>query len=421
MPDQTPDGAARASALGRRNPQPGFVVRRRPSFRFRPATVTAVLALLAVLTVVLPALPPAADAADPTSCSGVFRIDQSLQNGGRWQMCWELRGLEGVVLHDVTYTPPGAAPVEVLAEASVAQIHVPYDDGQYRFHDVSDYGLGNYVNDLQPGDCPEGSLLTLGTVHVLCQQVTGSGYRFKSYAEQAQGTTLSLFSVSHIGAYNYVVAWSFDDDGTIRPEIGATGQLQRFGGTRGTGWYVGARGFAVAHMHNYYWRLDFDINGADDDRVEELAASASSGRQSFTNTRTAFPSEVARRVRPGAFRSWRVLDGTTRNAAEHPISYELRPETDSIFRGPNYEPFTQNEFYVTADEDCERFASHNPNLGGTCGSNLAEFVNGETLVGADLVVWYGTSFRHLPRQEDVGHMGNHWSGFSIQPRDLTAN
>lgn len=382
--------------------------------------MVAVLALLAVLTVLTPVLPRAAEAADPTTCSGVYQIDQSLQNGARWQMCWELRQLAGVVLHDVTYTPPGGAPIKVLAEASVAQIHVPYDDNAFRFHDVSDYGLGNYLNDLQPEDCPGGSLLAPGPVHALCRQVTGSGYVYKSYADEAQGTTLSLFSVSHIGAYNYVIAWNFDDDGTIRPEIGATGQLQRFGGTNATGWYVGARGFAVAHMHNYYWRLDFDVNGADGDRVQELAATATNGRQSFTNTRAAFRTEVARRVLPGSFRSWRVIDSATRNADGHPISYELRPETDSIFRGPDYEPFTHNEFYVTAANECERFASHNPTLGGSCGSNLADFVSGETLTGADLVVWYGTSFRHLPRQEDLGHMGSHWSGFSIQPRDLTA-
>ena len=49
-----------------------------------------------------------------------------------------------------------------------------------------------------------------------------------------------------------------------------------------------------------------------------------------------------------------------------------------------------------------------------------QFANGGSLVGADLVVWYGTSFHHLPRDEDEPHMAAHWSGFSIVPRDLTA-
>ena len=38
----------------------------------------------------------------------------------------------------------------------------------------------------------------------------------------------------------------------------------------------------------------------------------------------------------------------------------------------------------------------------------------------DIVVWYGTSFHHLPRNEDEPHMHAHWSGFTIAPRDLTA-
>ena len=97
----------------------------------------------------------------------------------------------------------------------------------------------------------------------------------------------------------------------------------------------------------------------------------------------------------------------------------MLPNADNIFRGPSYEAFTQNELYVTRNRACERFASHNPTAGG-CPSSLAAFANGQSLTGQDLVVWYGTSFHHLPRDEDEEHMHPHWSGFSIVPRDLTA-
>lgn len=384
----------------------------------RAAAAGAVASVLAAVALV-PALAPRADAVGEATCSGAFRIREDLPNGARWTMCWERRALEGIVLHDVVYTPPGGTATSVLAQANLAQIHVPYDNNVARFHDESDYGLGYHLDDLAAEDCPGGDLLSDGAEDVVCRQTGPSGYSYKSYDSQAQADALTVFSVSAIGAYNYVVEWNFEDDGTIRPAVGATGQLQMYGGDRTTGWNVGHGDYAVAHMHNFYWRLDFDLNGSANDRVQELAVAQSADRQTFANSRVAFSTETARQVQPRSFRSWRVLDTQSSNADGHRISYEVVPRTDNIFRGPSYEPFTQNEFYVTRSNSCERFASHNPITGG-CGANLAQFANGQSLVGADLVLWYGTSFHHLPRDEDEDHMDVHWSGFSIVPRDLTA-
>lgn len=385
----------------------------------RRILATAAMALLLAGVALVPVLAPQAQAAGSLNCSASFRIDETLPSGGRWQMCWELRSLEGVVLHGVTYTPPGGDAIEVLGAMNLAQIHVPYDNNVARFHDESDYGLGNNLQSLALVDCPGGDLLSDGSQNVLCQQVQPIGYNYKKFDQQAQGDTLSLFSVSAIGSYNYVIAWNFDDDGTIRPAVGATGALQMYGGNRATGWDVGEHGFAVAHMHNFYWRLDFDLGGADNDRVQELSAVQSADHSQFTNTRRPFMTEAARHVLPRQFRSWRVLDTAISNADGHRISYELHPNTDYIFHGTSYEPFSQNQFYATQLNPCERFASHNPTEGG-CADNLASFVNGASLVGADVVVWYGTSFHHLPRDEDETHMDAHWSTFSITPRDLTA-
>ena len=334
-------------------------------------------------------------------------------------MCWERRALEGIVLHDVTYTPLGGTATEVLHEVSLAQIHVPYDNNAARFHDVTDFGLGNNLEELTAAECPGGEVLSAGFESVACLQVLPTGYSYKAYDAQAQGSTLNLFSVSAIGAYNYIVQWSFDDDGVIRPAVGATGRLQMYGGTTATGWPVGGDRVAVAHMHNFYWRLDFDLAGtAVNDRVQELASTPSADRQTYTTSRSPILTEAARRVQPRTFRSWRVLDTATTNADGHRISYELLPSTDHVFRGPGYEPFTHNELYATSYVGCERFASHNPTL-GACGGDLSDFVDGQTL-SRDLVLWYGTSFHHLPRDEDEDLMDAHWSGFSLVPRDLTA-
>lgn len=378
--------------------------------------------------VLLGAIPIAlnqAEAAGTFNCSADYQIDMVMANGARWQMCWERRSKEGIVLHDVTYIPDGGTAVEVLSTGSLAEIHVPYDDNLFRFHDLSDLGLGSGLEAYAAVDCPNGTLTDdpVAGEDILCQSELPNGYSTKDYDVVGASTTLNLHSTSCLGAYCYVVAWNFDDDGTIRPEVGATGSLQRLSGPRAHGWPIGGGRYAVAHMHNYYWRLDFDIAGTPfDDRVEELEALpvAGSGRQQLRNTRRAFTTEVERRVAPGAFRSWRVRDLTERNADNHPISWEILPNTDHLFRGPAYEPFTHRELYVTRFKQCERFASHNPQAGG-CPDNVADFTTNESLANRDLVVWYGSSFHHLPRDEDEDHMHPHWTGFSIIPRDLTAD
>ena len=173
-------------------------------------------------------------------------------------------------------------------------------------------------------------------------------------------------------------------------------------------------------MHSFYWRLDFDVAGTRfDDRVEELEAVPAAGN----TQRSQHPASVHDRGGPpGGTAVVPELAGPGHlnevNADNHPISFEIVPDTDHIFRGP--EQFTQNELYVTKQRTCERFASHNVQSCAASPNQVSGFVNGEGIAGQDLVVWYGSAFHHLPRDEDEDHMHPHWSGFSIIPRDLTA-
>ena len=109
----------------------------------------------------------------------------------------------GIVLRDIYFTPPGGVSQRVLAEGSIAQVHVPYDDGTARFHDITDDGFGDEsLNDLTPADCPNGVLLKYGAKDAICQQIQPRGLAFKGLGLQQQGEQLSLFSVSTSGEYN---------------------------------------------------------------------------------------------------------------------------------------------------------------------------------------------------------------------------
>lgn len=355
-------------------------------------------------------------------CSDNYYVNISLPNQARWDLCWEHRTREGIVLSKIHYTPRNGERRMVLNQAALAQIHVPYDDNGARYHDISDYGLGgNYMASLNQNDCPDGKLLRFGSKAVICQQNEARGSAFSSNTDRLQGHSFSLFSVSKIGAYNYIPIWRFMDDGSIEPGVGATGALQRYSDRNAEqqGWLISDNKLGIAHLHNFFWRLDFDLNGTStDDYLEELNFTTQSGRTSLSKTR--FNTELARSVDPASARSWRVVDGATNNAKGLPISYEIRlPQSEQQDVGPASEPFTQNDFYVTRHNSCELFASHNPTV-NNCANNLADFVNGDNLVGADLVVWPSTTFYHMPRAEDAPQMDAHWSYISLTPRDWHA-
>lgn len=356
-------------------------------------------------------------------CSDPYYVNVTLPNQARWDMCWEHRNREGIVLSKIHYTPRNGIRRLVLNQAALAQIHVPYDDNGARYHDISDYGLGgNYMATLNANDCPAGKLLNFGSKAVICQQNEARGSAFNSSTDRLQGSAFSLFSVSKIGAYNYIPIWRFIDDGSIEPGVGATGALQRYSDRNAEqqGWLMTDNKVGIAHLHNFFWRLDFDLNGtSNDDYVEELNFTHNGGRTSLSKTR--FSNEIARSIDPATSRSWRIVDASAKNAKGAALSYEIRLH-QSEFQdvGPATETFTQNDLYVTRHKSCELFASHNPTL-NNCANNLADFVDGESLAAADLVVWPSTTFYHMPRAEDAPRMDAHWSYISVTPRDWHAN
>lgn len=355
-------------------------------------------------------------------CSDTYYVNVTLPNQARWDLCWEHRTREGIVLSKIHYTPRNGERRMVLNQAALAQIHVPYDDNGARYHDISDYGLGgNYMAALNQNDCPGGKLLSFGSKAVVCQQNEARGSAFSWNTERLQGNSFSLFSVSKIGAYNYIPSWRFMDDGSIEPGVGATGALQRYNDrtVEQQGWLIAENKVGIAHLHNFFWRLDFDLNGtSNDDYVEELNFNTNNGRSSLAKTR--FNTEVARSVDPTLSRTWRIVDGAAKNAKGLPISYEIRlHQSEQQDVGPASEPFTQNDFYVTRHNSCELFASHNPTV-NNCANNLADFVDGDNLAAADLVVWPSTTFYHMPRAEDAPQMDAHWSYISLTPRDWHA-
>ena len=350
-------------------------------------------------------------------CSDSYYINETLPNGSRWDMCWEHKDREGIIFKSIYFTPKNGSRRMVLNQAAIAQIHVPYDDNGTRFHDLSDLGIGALnMLDIQADECPSGTLLPFNAKNVLCKQTNKRDISYKSGSNSSNGYNLSLFSVSPVGAYYYIPTWKFFDNGSIEPWMGATGALQRFGTDQSTGWLLSDNRVGVAHLHNFYWKLDFDLNKTHlDDAVEEVNFNLVNGKRQ--RSIIPFSSEAARKVNPDTMRHWRVKDTAVNNENGHSISYDIHlKETGHQDIGPASEPFTHNDFFVTTQKNNERFASHNT----SGGKNLDEFVDGESIVDQDIVVWAGVTFYHMPRSEDAPHMDAHWSHLQIVPRDWNA-
>ncbi|WP_440101727.1 copper amine oxidase [Streptosporangium sp. H16] len=349
-----------------------------------------------------------------TPCNAPYRVDKTLPNGARWQLCWEMRNVEGLTLTRIVYTPRGQRPITVLRSTSLAQIHVPYDRGRPRYHDIG--SLGYTAIPLRAADCPLGERRE----QFVCVTTRARGHAYlKALPDQlnktAQGRDLVVFAAFQVGWYTYLAEWAFSDDGAITPRVGATGSLAGFATTPEHGWPigVGASGFEASHTHNIFWRLDFDVAGRADDVVEQYDFSGS-GTASRKILRTAFTEEAKAVSEP--MRWWRVVDRKVRNADGHRVSWEINNSDTAQYRGPADEAFTRADLYVTDYRSCERLATVNPAPG--CARSVDRYTNGERL--ADPVLWVNVGYHHVPRDEDADPMPSHWQGFRITPRDVTA-
>lgn len=338
-------------------------------------------------------------ARDSSAAASQYCRGEQLAVGANWSVCWEIRAHEGLAITHAFFTKDGFDR-RVLSDATVAQIFVPYETGQPRYHDVA-YGLGLNLQSFGPGDCPDGALLAGGRV---CRQIEDRGLAERMCVEgncaSQRGEELVLTAGTQMGAYHYLLRWAFHDDGVIEPAVGLAGTLQ-FGDT--------------AHVHNMYWRLDVDIDDPGNDRVEEFYR-ISPGYTDGTIGANGWVPLLGETYRPddlATFRKWRVADVVGTNASGRPWSYELVPSPgNGSYRSNASEGFTRGEFWVTRNEPDERFVSTDD------ADLLSTYIDGGDIDGEDVVVWYAMHEYHEVRSEDRPYMPIEWMSFHLQPRDF---
>ena len=351
-----------------------------------------------------------------------------------WSFRWQFRDIEGLMLTDVFFQGK-----KVLKTINLAEIYVPYATGWPRPEDFSLGGFRANPMPLQLGkDCAanatqcrafnrDGSQAKGETADVMIHEES-IGFLYAGKQGRAPGKMLVLWAMVHFpgpnDGYTYVIRWKLRSDGTICPEVGATGGLQHLnvGVESGRGLVVGKdeqgdNQFAPSHVHNYYFRMDFDIDGSDGNVAEEFGyvLDATDPFQAKAVWHP-FVTEAGRPRREDIFRSWRVLNPTSLNAQGRPRSYQLMPGGSGAWKDGLPNPVLKGDFFITkfyrnefpySTSDDRRMLEA-----------LSGYLNDENVMNTDLVAWYRLSFVHHPRSEDWPAQPIVWNSFELMPRDF---
>lgn len=390
--------------------------------------------------------PPTAgeDAVADLDCGDGEPIAQTLSSGATWSMCWQVDPKQGLVFTDVRFAPVGREPIGVLASLSLAQLEVPYDTGERLTSDITSAGFGGRrMHTLTETECVgdrigiavpdvgDGSFGESPVREVLCSEVTDGGLAYRSRdggrLHVARRTDWQLSAISKVGWYEYISQYTFGADGTIRADLGATGDLSPVDYTdedHGHAIGPGESDHAASHSHNAVWRVHWALGGSGGLAVEQYDAepTGEQGPQAPVVAGRLTPLEFPATAQWVDRRWWRVVAPDVLNDDGHPISYQINVEaTDSFTFVPDGHTHGEEAGYdvaFTNHDECEVFATGNR---GGCGDGVLDYVAdgaGEPL--DDVVSWVAVGFHHVVRDEDQSPMDVHWQGFSLTPRDLTA-
>ncbi len=249
----------------------------------------------------------------------------------------------------------------VLWQAHVPILNVVYEDQlSYRDWQNSETKFQAVGNDpVGPGwrvcTVPPATILESG-------DDTGD---FQGVAFHYDDGELRVVSELQAGWYRYISDWRFGDDGVIKPRFG-------FAGTSNPR-------TCMPHQHHTYWRLDFDIDGAGNDVIEQSRRAAAGGKRWV-----ALKDETRRKRSP--LESWRIMDAPTQ------CGYRIVPGVaDGTADAYGVGDMWFLRYRATELEDGVTGVTLPPS-----GSmiQIDKYVNGESIEQTDVVVWYAGHFMH---------------------------
>jgi len=320
------------------------------------------------------------------------------ESGSRWHLTVNAVKKFGLVITGASFQKSRASPsIYVLFDGRLGEIFVPYHHTvDQRFGDISEFNFEPLT--LNPAQFPPPREIIGGGK--ICKEVRDylAYMNFLGANRRVRyGQEVVYFSVLNASNYQYIMEWTFRDDGAILVRAGSTGPKYPFTPNEG-------------HMHNFTWRLDIDLDGASYNSAyltrhfERLTPTDSTA----TDKKELIEKERGLVWNPEKFNTLLIESNTLKNGNMRPTSYELVPMRTGTAR--HSEAFTKRDFWVTRYDPSEILAV-----------GLPTYVrDGLSTNNNDLVIWYTGSEHHEDnsRDEDFNTVPVLWTGFELIPNNL---
>ncbi len=294
-----------------------------------------------------------------------FQTEGNEVNWQNWRFHFRIDPKMGVVVTNVSYLD-GGKERSILYEGSLAEIFVPYQDPAEGWYHTTfiDMGEGNtwgsVASTLEPGaDCPGNAVYfdsVIATSRGLPQRWPRTACLFEREAgdfawRHSEGGRLTdsrkrrdliLRMITTFGNYDYAVDWTFQQDGSIKIGVGATGSVEvkavrsrtaaedHDGRDERYGHFVAENTVGVNHDHFFSFRLDLDVDGTENSFVKEEMKTerlpAESPRKSVwveeqTVAKKEADAQLTAMMEHPAL--WRVINPNVKGPMGYPVGYEI--------------------------------------------------------------------------------------------------
>lgn len=394
-----------------------------------------------------------------------YKITKGEVSWQNWHFRFRLDPRVGPVVNLVKYQD-GDKLRSILYEGSLSEMYVPYMDPEEgwnsrAFLDAGEFLLGGLIKPLGPDDCPDTAEYFTGYApsdhaapvrkpQVACMFERTNGDPAWRHFEGnlisgRPSRELVLRTAAVVGNYDYLMDWIFQQDGTIRVAVGATGIVETKSVNETSvpvamndgmakpsfGTLVAPNTVAVNHDHYFSYRLDMDVDGTNNSlMIDRLVP-----QQIKARTRTsiwAVESSVAHTEKDGILdidlrkpAMWNFISTSEHDKLGHPTGYEIMPGATAVsFLSPD-DPaqkvgiFSMHQLWVTPYKPDELYAAgvyltNNKGLEGL----PAWTKENRSIENRDIVAWYTLGFHHAVRVEDWPVMPTMWHDFLIRPMNF---
>jgi primary-amine oxidase len=375
-----------------------------------------------------------------------------------WKFQFRVDPRRGIVLSLVKFTD-GGRDRSVMYQGSLSELFVPYMDPEEPWNYQSYYDLGSFpsafggvASSLDPGvECPSyGTLFSYWVVTdkgrpreraraaCLFERSAGDviwrhGRDQGANVETRSKRDLVLRMFMNAGNYDYLFDWVFQQDGTLRVDIGATGMDQVKGASGKPadelyGRLIAPNLVGVNHSHFFSFRLDLDVDGPSNsllvDQLRTELQPATNARKSLWKVQTTSAKTESDAMRHSTMSEpeiWRIVNPTVNGAYGTPVGYEVDGHGAMTLLSPDdymqkRAGFTNHTLWVTPYNADELFAAGDYPTISVAGDGLPKWTAANRpIANTDVVAWLTMGFHHVPRPEDYPVMPVAWHSFEIRP------